>query len=110
MEPQNLVDVSSQLKGIGFLASKTQKVRPWPTCPHSRPEEISMPWTSFAAGERPKSMRNPNLGADYVLDCIRPSAPNVLTDSIVDVRCPAEIIGASSRFDARYETTICKLR
>lgn len=110
MEPQNLVDVSSQLRGLGFKASKTTTVRPWPTCPHTRPEELSMPWARFEAGCRPKAARNPALGADYVLDCIKPSAPGVATDSIIDVRCPTEIIGTSSRVDSRYESDACLFR
>lgn len=100
MDPGSLIDVASQLRGLAFKAHKFDKLRPWPTHSHERPEFLTQPWCSVAT-HRPRATRNPALGADYVLDNIRPSAPGVLTDSIVDVRSSREIIGISSRFDAR---------
>ena len=101
-DPGSLVDVGSQLRGLSQKSSKIEQLRPWPQCPHMTPEYITQPWCSLAH-ERPKATRNPALGADYVLDGIRPSAPGHLTDSIVDLRNPREIIGVSSRVDARTD-------
>lgn len=107
MDPAHLVDTASQLRGIGFKAHKINLLRPWPRCEHQRPDELTTPWCSQSA-ERPKSRRNPALGADYVLDGIRPPAPNVLTDCLIDNRDPREIIGVSTRTESRTEYVGCR--
>jgi len=102
MDPGSLIDVASQLRGIGVQATKSNTVRAWPQCAHQRPEFITQPWLS-AHAERPKAGRNPALGADYVVDGVRPSAPGVLTNSVVDIRSATEIVGTSTRGDARRD-------
>lgn len=106
MDPAHLVDTASQLRGIGFRAHKVNLVRPWPVCPHQRPDELTTPWCSQSA-ERPKSRRNPALGADYVLDGIQ-YPTNILQDCLIDNRDPREIIGVSTRMDARTQYTGCR--
>ena len=95
MEPQDLIDVSSQLRGIGHKTSRINTVRPWTPSQHVRPWEYAARWDSGV--DRPRAMRNPALGADYVLDTPLGSG---LPD-FVDARDPSEIIGVATRTGAR---------
>ena len=96
MEPQDLIDTSSSLRGIGHVASRMMPVRSWSPTTHVKPWEVSARWEE-AVG-KPRATRNPSLGAAYVLDT--PFAAGY-TDAIVDARAPTELIGTPTRFGAR---------
>ena len=95
MEPQDLIDVSSQLRGIGHKASRVNTVRAWTPSEHARPWEFAARWDSGV--DKPRATRNPALGAEYILDTpLGPGLPD-----FVDVRDPSEIIGEATRNGAR---------
>jgi hypothetical protein len=104
MDPAHIMETANQLRGLGVQNKLGGQVLPVPTCPHIRPEVVSETWRSCSK-ERPKAARNPALGADYVIDGIRAHPPGTMSESIVDARDPREIIGVSSRMDARF---ICR--
>ena len=104
MDPAHIMETANQLRGYGVQNKLGGQVLPHPTCPHIRPEVVSETWISCGK-ERPRASRNPALGADYIIDGIRAPPPGTLSESIVDARDPKEIIGVSSRMDARF---ICR--
>lgn len=96
MEPQDLVDTSSMLRGIGHQAERTCQVRRWVPKSHVSPWEYAARWQESVA--KPRATRNPALGAEYMLET--PFAGGY-TDALVDTRPSTEIIGEPTRYGAR---------
>ena len=97
MEPLDLVDVSSTLRGIGHRAARTNPVRAWHPSTHVKPWEYAARWEESVGN--PKATRNPALGAAYVFDT--PLAPGFTADAAIDARAAADIIGVPTRVGAR---------
>lgn len=92
MEPQDLVDVSSQLRGIGHVNSRTNTVRSWTPSQHLRPWEYDARWEQ--AVNKPRATHNPALGAEYVLE-------TPFSGGVLDARDASQIIGVPTRTGAR---------
>lgn len=101
MDPGHLVDIASELRGIGRATTKLDTVRPWPRCEHVEAEQTKASWWwPFAACDR---TRQPELGSAYVLTDMRQGPVDP-----IDERGTSQILGAPTRIESRKTIRLCR--